>query len=230
MIDRPVLFVWIPKTGGASLHYILSQPPVGMVSTANEPLERYREIFHNQGSVTFSHASIRCLVDEGVVSLDYLRSAFILTFIRNPWDRLVSLYVYWQKSGKVFLLRGEKAGDPLTFADFVDMVYAGPITDLGWYNSRGISAANGATKWFDSVESLDVGGFDFVGRFDNYEAEVRVLLRRLGLTKEGYTIRRLNQIPHNHYATYYTTRLSGMVGELYQEEIKRFGHKAPCLV
>jgi hypothetical protein len=157
--------------------------------------------------------------------MDYLKSAFIFTFVRNPWDRIVSQYHYYRKLEIKHPKKIQVKPKP-TFAEHVEGIYTGELTipEIDWRNVNGLSQSNNQVKWLNSVESLGLN-FDFIGRFENFEAEVFALLNKLDL--ENREIPKTNTSNHSHYTNYYTPRLVEMVGEIYKEDCKRFGYQFP---
>jgi len=84
-----VLFVWVPKVAGSSIYAMLEPYNCPMLKT-----KRRARQFTNTGFVTSSHMSIFSLLESKVISEEYFSKAFKFCFVRNPWDRLVSLYFY----------------------------------------------------------------------------------------------------------------------------------------
>lgn len=88
------LFVWIPKTAGTSL--VKSIPGI-KIFTSN-----YAD-FDNTGNVTFGHCDVKLLLKHGIISAEYWRRSFKFTVVRNPYDRFISLYNDYKRSGRIAL-------------------------------------------------------------------------------------------------------------------------------
>jgi len=84
-----VLFVWIPKVAGSSIYSMLEQYNCAKLKTKKNARQ-----FTNTGFATSSHMSIFSLLENGAISKEYFNRAFKFCFVRNPWDRLVSMYFY----------------------------------------------------------------------------------------------------------------------------------------
>jgi len=124
---------------------------------------------------------------------------FTFVFVRNPWDRLLSLYLHYRTAGKA------TRRDPFVqkFGSFVEYVVSVPRhTKVSQY-SRTV-------------------GVDVVYRFEEYEKSMRDLCRRLNIP---YTHVRHNGTKHNHYTEYYTPETIQLVAEYSKIDIETFGYQ-----
>lgn len=125
-MKKNVLFFWIPKTGGTSIHKVLDKYDCPILTSPRTRWHRPFTEFSNKGFVTFSHVSIPYLLKKGIITKEYFDKAFKFTFVRNPYDRLVSLYHFkeygkkeFPKTFKGFLKRSKK----MSFKKFVFLLY-----------------------------------------------------------------------------------------------------------
>lgn len=98
MIDA--IFIHIPKCAGTSIINTLHRhglqkyrlKPWGGDHTflVSKPVSEFK----GSGLVTFGHNYIHDLRANGILEDSYYDRAFKLCFVRNPWDRFVSLYQY----------------------------------------------------------------------------------------------------------------------------------------
>jgi hypothetical protein len=65
---------------------------------------------------------------------------------------------------------------------------------------------------------------DFIGRMEEYEADVKRVFSLLGISKIGKIPKRNASGPKIDYRTLYDTRTRDMVGEFYSEDIRQFGY------
>lgn len=97
------LFIWIPKTGGTTIFEAIKD---------KEGMEIYLDIFsnfsnkvyydfNNKGNVTFSHVDIRFLLKSQIINKEYWENSFKFCFVRNPYDRVVSLWNDFKKSKRI---------------------------------------------------------------------------------------------------------------------------------
>lgn len=127
-------------------------------------------------------------------------SYFKFTFVRNKFDQLVSLWHY----------DGRPTG---SFAGFLHRVVA---------PCRGLYG-----PWIDQHFLTTIGGrpvFDFVGRFERFEHDLRAVLARLGITAPA--IPRENAGRYDRSIpprAYYDSELEQLVRAKFGAEIAHFG-------
>ena len=96
---RRYIFVHIPKTGGTSLAVALEARAMkDDILIGDTPKARQRrgrlEGLTARGRV-WKHMSLADA--EGIVSADEMAAFFVVTLVRNPWDRMVSYY-HWLRA------------------------------------------------------------------------------------------------------------------------------------
>lgn len=205
-----VLFVWIPKTAGSSIYDILAQN--GCLKL--QSIEEVRG-FGNRGFVTFGHMSIPDLLAKALIEEKYAHNAFKFCFVRNPWERLVSLFFYLKKSR--YLVQPNDS-----FADFCLRIQREDIAPVGLYNSKGLSQCNPQTDWiFDKNGTIFV---DYIGRYENLDADVEEICRIIGV--KG-SLPHINKSSHGDYKLYYDDKTKKIVEQVYEKDIEllkyRFG-------
>lgn len=145
------------------------------------------------------------------------RRYFKFTFVRNPWDRLVSTF-FFLKSGGLNPLDAAFAEQYLShYCDFSDFVMQGLNSDevQHWVHFR-------PQSWF----VCDPGGnlkVDFVGHFETLSEDFGYVARRLGLDR---ALPRSNASNHQHYRTYYDEKTWSVVAKTYQSDIELFGYES----
>ena len=132
--DKNILFIWIPKTAGKTIFKSLENT-FGM-----QKRKRQKEFlsFPNKGTVTFGHVSYSGLLALGAVSEEYHLNSYKFCFVRNPYNRTISLFNYFIQ---------EKIIDHrLEFEAFLDKIYL-KRPPIGLYNAIGISQSNPQSDW-----------------------------------------------------------------------------------
>ncbi len=98
---RRYIFIHIPKTGGTALTLALeARAARDDILIGDTPKARART--HRQKGLTargrlWKHATLADL--DGLADAEFLDGCFILTLVRNPWDRLVSTYHWLRAQG-----------------------------------------------------------------------------------------------------------------------------------
>ena len=156
------------------------------------------------------------------------KSYFTFTFVRNPWDRLVSFYrdkikgVYSLGDVRLFRkLYGRRIFRSMTFDKLARLVCKIPdsISDPHFRSQICYMIHNGKVLP------------DFVGRYENLEEDYNKMCRMKGLS---LTLPHIFQnVPKNKldikwektdYKIYYSEELKELVGERYRKDIEYFNY------
>ena len=127
-----MVFLWIPKSSGSTLFEQLSVH-YGMQKVL-EP-RRFLNL-PNTGAITPGHVHWLSLLKSGLVSTDFHNNSYKFTIVRNPYDRVISLYNYLTMH-KIF------TGCIDVFLEEV-LLRRPPI---GLYNNIGLSQTNPQIDW-----------------------------------------------------------------------------------
>ena len=207
-----VLFVWIPKAAGSSIYRALKNSRYKCRRLLNKEKDGIIHFpytdFDNKGAVTFAHTSIDALFDKDIIHKDFFENAFKFCFVRNPWDRLVSLFFYREfhkkyDSFQQFCL------------DFKDK----EIEPIGLYNSRLNSQFNDQLSWIIGKNGRLL--VDFIGRYERLEDDFRKICRIISIRK---SLPHRNATRHAHYREYYNAESIEIVRKRYSRDIEYFGY------
>jgi hypothetical protein len=139
---------------------------------------------------------------------------FKFTFVRNPFERLVSLYVDKFSKGKSIFIYNYLNGifkPSMTFSEVIKII--AKIPDRL------------ANRHFKSQYSIiyekDQCLVDFTGRFENLEADFEPIRKKYQLDPLPY----FNRSPKYDYREFYTTELVELVAARYQRDIEVFGYE-----
>jgi chondroitin 4-sulfotransferase 11 len=196
--DRRLLFIHIPKTGGTSILTLL-----GLWKKARSP--DLQILFGEFGAADLQHLTLAQA--EQFLTPDEVATYFKFGFVRNPWDRAVSAAL-WQTRFSETGVRD--------LADFIDWAEA--------INRRGARSPSEVHALPQSAFLRgNSGGLDCIGRFENYERDVRRILGRfISLPKDlPHKLERPGSLP---YRDYYYGGFRERVAKLYAEDIARFGY------
>ncbi len=163
----------------------------------------------------------------------YKHDYYSWTFVRNPWDRLFSCYrflihdrirnneePYALSSPSIWRYwmygRHTMALNTMTFEDFVKYIVKTP----DWFLDNHFSPQH---YFFDAKK------IDFIGRFENYEAD---MLKLLTIIAPGHRINRIpktyqssNSLEKRNYKDYYTDEMREIVARKYARDIKLFNYQ-----
>ena len=206
MIDHEneVIFIHIPRTGGSSIERALIGQDFWKIDRRNK------------------HATCHSAKEEYA---EYWDDYYKFSFVRNPWDRHVSML----KHEKYFY------GRSVTFGEGVL-----DIGKLGHYTSKYGQPPNTIEfdyrfverEYFEKFDMIPQAIFtnyigsemDFIGRFENLQSDFDSITEELGIGGR--------ELPHagasskrTHYADYYDDETREYIGEMYKNVIDMFNYK-----
>ncbi len=202
--DRRMLFVHIPKTGGASIEQLLRESCPDARSVGRQ-----------------RHARLRRILAQNPELGDY----WSFGFVRNPWARMVSWYSMieiWNNrwgpaSGRPQEGRwgSTRDGNPLwravaDYADFEEFVLRGT-------EEQDRLAVPQVDYLVDGEQRAD-----FIGRTESLGADMATIQHQLGLAVTE--IPRRNTTSHGSYRDYYSPAARDRIGEVYAADIAEFGY------
>ena len=151
------------------------------------------------------------------------------SFVRNPWERLVSCYQdiihcklndarHRRDDGSIALLSRRYPNANLaamSFEEFTRFVHVTRDADSDKHFRSQCDYLRG------------VRHHHFIGRCERFAEDLRELIWRYGLPEEmeRYCDRRFNQSDHKDYTDYYNDELRRMVAERYAEDIRLLGYR-----
>ncbi len=186
------IYIHIPKTAGLSV----SKSLFGNAAGGHRKLEIYQ--------IAFSKREFD--------------SYFKFTFVRNPWDRLVSAYYYLKNGGINDRDRIWAKRNLSSYVDFDSFV-------KGWVNRRNIEAHIHFIPQFRFI--CEPGSYtpkvDFIGYFENLEEDFCYVQKRLGLDS---SLMHFNKTidKQKDYNEYYTEATKEIVAKVYRKDIQLFGY------
>lgn len=131
------------------------------------------------------------------------RRRFTFSFVRNPWDRVVSHYRYRMQSP----MHGRSGRPQVPFAEWVDAAYRSRDPDVCVPPQMFMTQS----EWL--VDTSGAVMVDFVGRFEDLQADFATVCRRMG--------RPVVELPHLKatkrlpYEEYYDVRTREIVAEFF---------------
>lgn len=136
---------------------------------------------------------------------------FAFTFVRNPWDRVVSLYHYRIKTNTTGL-----RDQPIDFTTWVRLTFRDQ--DPAYYNSPKMLMPQ--WEWIADAEGNSL--VDFIGRFENLEYDFRVVCARI---QRQATLPHLKKSNRGDYRQYYDDASIEIVRDWFGVDVERFDYE-----
>lgn len=189
-IQRQAIFVHIPKCAGLSIS---------------------KAIFGCRGS---AHMNISLL--QLAFTGSEFQSFYKFSFVRNPWDRLVSAY-YFMRDREALVSHRDFGGRPFeSFPNFRSFV-------LDYISESDLSHHVVVKPQYTFIcqSNAEAPGFDFIGRYENIAEDYSRVCQRLGTQ---HTIRDTNrgQSRPRDYRSEYDDEMVEIVGRAYARDIEIF--------
>jgi hypothetical protein len=215
--DHKFVFVKINKTAGTSMNLSLQESIKG-VEVLGTPSYEFTE---NQNWTDTGHNTIQ-EIDPNSNLKDY----FKFTFVRNPWDRLVSVYHYsrlWlpqphNRDGKFHGVRAlNEANEAADWRELYFKHWVGCYVCIGAPSRFTGQQADWIT---DRNGNIDM---DFIGKFENLQNDFDTVCEKISIPSKK--LPHLKKTEHKHYSEYYDDKTVELVARKYRKDIKIFGYK-----
>ena len=210
MIDHRhrYVFVHIPKTAGTSLKRRLAGYDLDK-RWQPDPAQ----IQHLYSHLTGAQLQAELEAVAGVDAAAYFR----FTFVRNPWDRVLSAFLYLSAGGgnQVRELPRVAAVKPFKgdFRRFVGEGLAPLQAEVPHLLPQHLWSHDGLSR-----------PLDFIGRFERLEADYAEIARRLGLDPTA-PLPHLRASRRRPYPEYYDADSRAVVAQVYARDIALYGYR-----
>ena len=202
--SRRVLFVHVPKTGGATIDSMMDDEVDDARTVEGRP----------------RHATLKRIVSAEPALENY----WVFGFVRNPWARMVS---WWSMVNGVFAAYDR--GDPEVVRKITN--YPKAWLPEGEFRDDFDRFVLEGTEKIAKVGRPQIRTLatkhrspDFVGKVENFHDDVNVVRERLGLKPLEWIPRR-NKSSHGPYQDYYNDATRKKVAEVYADDIEAFGYE-----
>lgn len=172
-ISDKIAFIHIPKTAGSSI-------------------SKYLEYLNLQNGVDLNNHIFSSEIENPV--------PITFTVVRNPWDRVVSMYVFIQ----CYMPK-------LISENFNDFVLNKIKTNK--FGKHALSTPQ--IRWIEP-------GVTHVLRFENLEEDFKIIQ---DICQCYEPLSMINKTEHDHYRTYYNDETRQAVAEMFKEDIEAFGYE-----
>jgi hypothetical protein len=197
--ERKVLFVHIPRTAGSSLVKILS-----------EQLNYFRTLDSNRRSINY-----RYLKD---YSEKFRQKHFIFSFVRNPWDRVVSSFLYLNSN----VSNLEDQQDKIKYLERYNGNFKKFVKNA--FKNEEIFQSiyfRPQNKWICDEDGNAL--VNFLGRYENLNENLNDLSKILKVDFKEFLIG--DEFRQDHYRNYYNKKTKRIISKIYSKDIELFGYE-----
>jgi len=198
------IFIFPPKTGSTSLLSALL--PLAEIEKVRNQRQlnsfdfwEYIEDYKQNIWSDFSKCRLRKHANLGSYHKKNLQQYKIFACIRNPYDRIISLWK-WEESTK-------KKYNGVSFKQWLNM-------RMHWWHRPQFD--------FLQTDIINMSSINLV-RFENIQQDFNNACDKIGLPRQQLPHK--NKTKHKHYTEYYDDETREIVAERYAKDIEYFGYK-----
>lgn len=154
------------------------------------------------------------------LSEDRFNRYFKFTVVRNPWDRLISIYLYTPFDRKTAKQGYTRQMQYKILSPFSNPFQFNSDDFLEWLKN----VSTNKSKFLAPCSFWLRGKMDFIGRYERLDEAWEYISNHIGLNKES-----LSQLLRNknrtHYRDYYGQTSKRLVAEIFAEDIDQWGYE-----
>ena len=193
------IFIATPKTGSTSIRSMLDE---------------FSDI-KSEGEGIYQHHTTYA---QALKRFDYAKDYTCFAFVRNPWDRWLSLWYYIQRQAKIG--KGKYSvkckGLLKKHSNFKEYVM-----NITAEKNKDPMSAHNCFKWISSDgEHVDI---DYVGKMETMQEDFDTICDKIGIPRQ--TLLHKNATTHKHYTKYYDDEMIDTIAQKCEKDIEHFGYK-----
>ena len=197
------IFIHIPKTAGTSINSFF-HPGVHFHYAKPD----YQRLFGwcPIRRIHMQHATSQQLIETELISEEIWRTYYKFTFVRNPWDRAYSDFQWIQEFSGV---RG-------SFSNYINR-----RKEFNKILNDNTTSRYLGDHLLPQTDFFEVDGYlalDFVGRFENFKKDIRIILQTLQI-EDFFDLRFNVSKREKNYANFYTKKKKKLVESHFQKDI-----------
>ncbi|WP_179346229.1 sulfotransferase family 2 domain-containing protein [Winogradskyella ursingii] len=202
------IFIHIPKCAGSSILKFF-EPETKFYN--DQPDYNILYGWCPDRKIHLQHATSKELLETNLIDQQTWDNYYKFTFVRNPWDRAYSDYLWMKKELK-------------TEGPFKDF-----LLQRGNFKKR-LTKKNidfRGDHLYPQTDFFDINGkyeMDFVGRFEFFNQDISFIISQLNLNRKFDVHVNKSKSRFNHYSKFYNKKKKNMVAQLYAKDIEKLNY------
>jgi len=203
MVSAGLWFVDVPRTGSTSIKSILAKKfgPVFGKSGNQQGVMKGMIPDHTPA------VQIRAAVGDKV-----WEKLYTFSFVRNPWDRAVSLYLYRTQNNHSLTV---------PFRNYILSLRQPGKDPESPFSYHGYHFGN--WRYVCSEQGQQI--VDFVGKFENREADLKIVSQQTGVDYQLLLGEHIGNSERKPYSDYYDDETREIIAEHYARDIELFDYE-----
>ncbi len=208
--EKGIIFIHIPKTGGTYIDINIFNLKLNEIH--GEMIKKY---FIGYSEMSYSHLTLFEM--NKMININAYK--YMFTFVRNPYDRVVSNYVY---NGHLFKEKNfrEYIYDLRDYVENNKNIFVENIPDFKLnqlYKHYALNQVDFLTLNENIYDKIKIF------KFEEFEKSIRQLILDLELNFQ-YSTEKINNTVHNDYKSYYEKDTAEIVYNLYKRDFECFNY------
>ena len=202
------IFIHIPKTAGSSVNkFLFNEKFLDWQKPNYEILYGWCPV----RKIHLQHATPDQLLNLELISEDHWQDYYKFIFVRNPWDRAYSDYLWMKKDRNI---NG-------SFRDYIlkKNNFEKVLTDRSFKEYRGDHLYS--QSHFLMPHKKD---FNYIGTFENFNTDIQKICEALNLKWNTQLHEKKNSNRKSHYSLFYNRSKKKLVDSIYSDDLKNLGY------
>lgn len=207
--NKKFIFVHIPKCAGTTIERFFGKDYDGYNTKTD--YTKYIELKHE-----IAHSKHYRLSDYEKIIGDELNDYFKFTFIRNPYDLVVSKFIYIKTKNKTqMIINGEDITEQMTFDQYVDFIHRNKDRER---IPKSVVVSN-----YDEWIITDNYKLDFIGKVENFNNDFKIICDKIGVKYKK--LNKMNTTIRTEYRDYYNQDTKNKITELFKDDLEKYNYK-----
>lgn len=202
------IFIHIPKTAGTSINeFFFPEVKFGISPPNYDILFGWCPV----RKIHMQHATARQMLETELITEEQWNTYYKFTFVRNPWDRAYSDFMWIQNFSGVrggfssYIKKSNEFGKILTNNEGPHYLGDHLLQQTDFFDFKGVYKP------------------DFIGRFENFEKDIQKVLKQVGIRKT-FDLHKNKSNRYLHYSNFYTNSNKKLVEDMFAQDIKKLGY------